>query len=201
MKTNILSGLAAVTLLAGCAFNTPINEQQQRFGQAQSQNNRVQLAYGNVEERLRDLSIAFRAASPDTVTFDFDSSRLTPETRQALNQQAAWLMANENVRMAVIGHADAPGTERYNERLGLRRARAVLGYLVSRGVERDRLDELVSRGEAEPVVPTEDRERQNRRVVTAVAGFDRVYVGDGLSGEYVVKSYNEYIDSAQGGDI
>ncbi|MEM6971357.1 MAG: OmpA family protein [Pseudomonadota bacterium] len=198
MKVHFLSGLAAVSLIAGCTFNQPINTVQTPVGAANAQNDRIQLAYGNIEERLRDLSIAFRAASPDTVTFDFDSSRLSSETRQALNQQAAWLLANESVRMAVIGHADAPGTDRYNDRLGLRRARAVLGYLVRRGVARDRLDELVSRGESEPVVATDGRERQNRRVVTAVVGFDRVYVGDGLDGRYTAKPLNEYLQSGVG---
>lgn len=202
MKATFLGAIATATLIAGCAsFETPIDQQFPPFGAAKTQNERIQLAYGNVEERLRDLSIAFRAAAPDTVTFDFDSSRLSSETRQALNQQAAWLMANESVRMAVIGHADAPGTDAYNDRLGMRRARTVLNYLVSRGVARDRLDALQSRGESDPVVPTEERERQNRRVVTAVAGFDRIYVGDGLDGRYVVQTYGAYIGSGDGGGL
>ncbi len=80
----------------------------------------------------------------------------------------------------------------YNDRLGLRRARAVVAYLARHGISRGRLDAVESRGESDPVVQTEERERRNRRSVTSVAGFDRHYVGDGLDGEYAHRVYKLY---------
>ena len=94
--------------------------------------------------------------------------------------------------MTIVGHTDLVGTERYNQRLGLRRARAVLSYLTRRGVSRRRLDAVASRGETEPVVQTTQRERRNRRTVTTVAGFARNYVGTGLDGEYAARVYDTY---------
>ncbi|MEM9141094.1 MAG: OmpA family protein, partial [Pseudomonadota bacterium] len=76
--------------------------------------------------------------------------------------------------------------------LGLRRARTVLRYLTRQGVSRRRLDAVASRGEREPVVQTEQRERRNRRTVTTVAGFARNYVGTGIDGEYAARVYDQY---------
>ncbi len=95
--------------------------------------------------------------------------------------------------MTVVGHADRVGTDAYNDRLGLRRARAVVAYLARHGISRGRLDAVESRGRREPVVQTEERERRNRRTVTSVAGFERHYVGDGLNGVYAERVYRTYV--------
>jgi len=89
--------------------------------------------------------------------------------------------------MTVVGHADKVGTDAYNNRLGLRRARAVVAYLVSKGISCGRLDAVESRGE------TEERERRNRRAVTSVAGFESHYVGDGMDGRKAAALYRNYI--------
>ncbi|MEO0819964.1 MAG: OmpA family protein [Pseudomonadota bacterium] len=192
MKANHILCLAAAGLLtAGCAVESG-SKPNQGFGFAARSNDRIQVAYGDPSQRLRDLSVAFRAAVPDTVNFAFDSSRLDSESRRVLDQQAMWLKANKAVRMAVIGHTDLVGGERYNSRLGLRRARVAVNYLVRKGVARSRLDAVESRGESEPVVNTQERERQNRRSVTAVVGFDRQFVGTGLDGIYAERALANY---------
>ncbi|MEM6676732.1 MAG: OmpA family protein [Pseudomonadota bacterium] len=185
--------MAGALAVAGCSqeigtFDNP------HLGFTTQTNARLQNAYGDLEQRRRDLSIAFRAAAPDTVTFPFDSARLTSDARQALDQQAAWLVANDSVLMAIVGHTDAVGAESYNDRLGLRRARAALRYLTSRGVDPARLEAVESRGEREPVVDTQEREERNRRAVTVVVGFDRIYVGTGMNGITANRLYVEYRD-------
>lgn len=201
MKSTTLLALAAAGILsAGCADTlSPIagvagspagTPRTGALGDAIVRNASLQNAYGNVEERLRDLSVAFRAAVPDTVTFPFDSARLTPEARRILDQQAMWLEANESVRMAVVGHTDLVGAESYNDRLGLRRAQAAVRYLIGQGIDRARLEAVESRGESMPVVATEEREQRNRRAVTVVAGFDRIYVGPNLDGEFAARVYD-----------
>ncbi|MEM7526646.1 MAG: OmpA family protein [Pseudomonadota bacterium] len=188
-------------LIAGCAREVGTFENP-NVGFTTKTNARVQTAYGDLEQRRRDLSIAFRAAAPDTVTFDFNRSTLKPEARRALDQQAAWLMANEGTLMAVVGHTDLVGSESYNNRLGLRRAQRVVNYLIAKGVDRDRLEAVESRGESEPVVDTQEREERNRRTVTVVAGFDRIYVGTGLPGVIANRLYREYLANGfvEGGD-
>ncbi|MEL6477183.1 MAG: OmpA family protein [Pseudomonadota bacterium] len=193
-KTTSLLALSA--LVAGCG--TAGHDQQiSRYGGAQEENRFTQIAYKDPSDRLRNLAIDFAAETTDTVTFAFDRAGLDSTARAALKTQATWLKEHPDVRMTIIGHTDLVGSERYNDRLGLRRARAALNYLVRLGIRRSRLDAIASRGESEPVVATEQRERRNRRAVTTVAGFERNFVGTGLDGEVAQRLYNDY----QTGDI
>ena len=66
--------------------------------------------------------------------FGYDRFDLTPEARQVLERQAAWLRQYPNVRVLVAGNCDERGTREYNLALGARRAAAARDYLVSLGV-------------------------------------------------------------------
>jgi len=200
-KLTIIAVLATGLVVAGCSsVYRPAGEHPNShlYGVAVAQNINAQIAYGDPASRIRALNEAFRAAAPDTVTFAFDNSSLDSSARAALDRQAAWLREHGDVRMTVVGHADKVGPEGYNQRLGLRRARAVVGYLASKGVARGRLDAVESRGESEPVVDTQDRERRNRRTVTSVAGFERGYVGTGLDGRIAQRLYRRYVRGGVG---
>ncbi|MEM9761138.1 MAG: OmpA family protein [Pseudomonadota bacterium] len=193
MKSIKVIGLLCGGLaLAGCAEEVGTGKNP-FLGFTTKTNARVLSAYGDLEQRRQDLSIAFRAAAPDTVNFEFNRSRLTPDARRILDQQAAWLMANEGTLMAVVGHTDLVGSESYNNRLGLRRAQRVVNYLVAKGVDRNRLEAVESRGESEPVVQTDGPEVRNRRAITVVAGFDNIYVGLGMPGVIADRLYREYL--------
>ena len=192
---HLISTTAICTAIAlGACTNQPAgsHKTQTIYGQATQANFNAQDAYNLSNQRLRNLAVDFASNTQDTVTFAFDRSNLDSTARTALDGQAKWLRENPDVRMTIIGHTDLVGSERYNQGLGLRRARRVLNYLVRRGVSRSRLDAVASRGEREPVVQTEQRERRNRRAITTVAGFARNYVGTGLEGEYAQRVYNAY---------
>jgi outer membrane protein OmpA-like peptidoglycan-associated protein len=203
-KLKIIAVIATGMALASCSYYqsgyAPAGEGRisHLLGVATAQNINAQIAYGDPASRIRALNEAFRAAAQDTATFDFDSTALDSSARAALDQQVKWLKANEHVRMTVVGHADRVGTDAYNDRLGLRRARAVVAYLARHGISRGRLDAVESRGRREPVVQTEERERRNRRTVTSVAGFERHYVGDGLDGVYAERVYRSYVSGDVG---
>ena len=199
-KLKIIAVLATGLTLAGCTLTGPAGEGRNShlFGVATVQNISAQIAYGDPASRIRALNEAFRAAAKDTVTFEFNRIALDSSARAALDQQVTWLKANQHVRMTVVGHADRVGTDAYNDRLGLRRAKAVVAYLARHGISRGRLDAVESRGEREPVVDTEERERRNRRTVTSVAGFERHYVGDGLNGVYAARVYQTYVAGKTG---
>lgn len=191
LSTSLL--VVAAFGVAGCANQIAGDSPNQGvYGLAAAHNERIQIAYGDPVERLRALNAAFKAAAPDTVTFEFDKSTLDQTARSALDQQVAWLQANRSVRIAVIGHTDLVGGEDYNKRLGLRRAREMAAYMTSKGISRKRIDVVESRGEREPVVQTEERERRNRRSVTEVVGFDFSFVGTGLDGEYAQRVFDRY---------
>jgi len=99
------------------------------------------------------------------------------------------------VRFRVFGHTDLVGSNSYNKTLGMRRARAAVSYLTSLGIDRSRLEAVVSFGETRPLVPVEARERRNRRTVTAVSGFVRNHPSV-LDGKYAAIVYRDYIESA-----
>jgi len=199
-KLKIIAALATGMAMAGCSLTGPAGEgaNSHLYGVAVTQNINAQIAYGDPASRIRALNEAFRADAQDTVTFDFDSTKLDGAARTALNQQVEWLKAHPHVRMTIVGHADKVGSDAYNDSLGLRRARAVVAYLAGQGISRGRLDAVESRGESDPVVQTEERERRNRRSVTSVAGFERHYVGDGLDGRYAQRVYARYVGGKTG---
>ncbi|MEM8792788.1 MAG: OmpA family protein [Pseudomonadota bacterium] len=199
--------LAGGFLMSACTQEAGVSPELSVYGTAVNQNNFTQIAYGDPEARLRNLAIDFAAETQDTVNFEFDRSSLDRAARRALDTQVKWLKEHPGVRMTVIGHTDLVGSERYNDGLGLRRARSVVAYLSRKGISRKRLDAVESKGESEPVVQTEDRELRNRRTVTTVAGFERGYVGDGLDGEVAARIYDIYqrggftADEAETGDV
>ncbi|MCC5990989.1 MAG: peptidoglycan-associated lipoprotein Pal [Rhodobacteraceae bacterium] len=107
----------------------------------------------------------------DRVHFTTDSSSISEEGRQTLNAQARWLTANPHFPIIIEGHADERGTREYNVALGERRANAVMQYLVSQGISRDRM-RTVSYGKERPVEACAAQRcwDLNRRAVTVISG-------------------------------
>ncbi len=104
------------------------------------------------------------AAYGNVFFFDFDSSSLRADAREALDAHIALLRTNDrNVRLE--GHTDERGTREYNMALGERRANAVRDYMVLNGIPSYRI-ETVSYGEERPAVygSNEAAWSQNRRV-------------------------------------
>lgn len=150
----------------------------------------------NQKGYIIDLARRFDADVGSTVNFEFNSSQLDQTARIALQKQADWIRQFPEVRFRVYGHTDAVGSDAFNKRLGLRRAKAVVNYLVSLGVSRARLEAVVSYGETQPLIVTEGRERRNRRTVTEVSGFVEKNPSL-LDGKYAEVIYREYITSAK----
>lgn len=105
----------------------------------------------------------------DTIYFDTDKYDIDAEDQTALRQQAQYLQQFPNVRATVEGHCDERGTREYNLALGERRANAAKNYLVSLGVQANRVT-VVSYGKERPVAlgSNEQAWARNRRAVTIV---------------------------------
>lgn len=142
-----------------------------------------------------DLAERFVEDVPTTVNFAFDSARLDAPARATLLRQAAWMRQFPEVRFRVYGHTDLVGSAAYNRRLGMRRARAVVNFLVRNGANRGRVEAVVSEGQTRPVVQTPDREPRNRRTVTEVSGFWQSHPMV-LNGEYAAIVHRSYVESA-----
>ena len=100
----------------------------------------------------------------DRVLFAFDSSALTTESRTTIERWAAWLKTYPANRVIIEGHADERGTREYNLALGERRADSARDYLVSLGIDPNRV-KVISYGKERPAVPgsNENAWAQNRR--------------------------------------
>ena len=200
IRTTLLSSAAVLALAACDPAKYPSIDRQAGltvgagFGEATAQN---LAANKNMRSAVAHMNTRFTAAVPTTITFDFDKSFLTASARATLNRQADFMRQFPEVGFSVYGYADSPGTNAYNEALGLRRANAALDYLVSQGASRDKLRALVSYGEERPAVPGAGRERANRRVVTTVSGIGGgAGAGMGLNGKYAEVIFREFVESA-----
>jgi outer membrane protein OmpA-like peptidoglycan-associated protein len=162
------------------------------FGNATMNNT---LVMSGQRSYVLDLAGRFAKEVDSTVNFAFNSAALDDASRAVLRQQANWINQFPEVRFRVYGHTDLVGSNAYNQRLGLRRARAVVSFLVSNGVSRKRLEAVVSKGETQPLIVTQGRERANRRTVTEVTGFvqDNPLI---LDGKYAQIIYRGYVESA-----
>jgi OmpA-OmpF porin, OOP family len=120
------------------------------------------------------LSIAIQASVPPPpppppilcdpfyLFFDAGSARLTAGSQRMIgNIVSVKDLMKPPIR--VVGYADAPGSERYNLTLSLRRAKAVRAALIAKGVPADWII-VGARGETNFLVETDAAEGQNRRV-------------------------------------
>ncbi|NYE26588.1 outer membrane protein OmpA [Pigmentiphaga litoralis] len=103
--------------------------------------------------------------------FDFDKSVVKPEARAKLDELVAQVR-NINLEVVIaVGHTDSVGTDAYNQRLSVRRAEAVKAYLVSKGIEANRVY-TEGKGEKQPIADnkTAAGRAKNRRVEVEVVG-------------------------------
>lgn len=187
-----LALLAVLALAAGCSTREVGAELDTgSFGNS-TMNNAL------VQSGLRDFAVnmnnRFAAEVPNTVNFAFDSAVLDGTARAALDRQANWIRQFPEIRFRVYGHTDLVGSNAYNKRLGLRRARAVVNYLAARGISRSRLEAVVSFGETQPLIFTQQPELRNRRTVTEVSGFVS-RKPQLLNGKYAQLIFREYVES------
>ncbi len=100
-----------------------------------------------------------------TMLFDTNSSYLKDEAYPLLDEVVTILQDNPEIDVEIQGHADSTGTAEYNLWLSDRRASRVMDYLLSKGIDPDRL-EAKGYGSTQPVASndTEEGRAQNRRV-------------------------------------
>ena len=99
------------------------------------------------------------------IFFDHDKAEIKPEFHDYLNSIARLLKGISDLRVEVVGHTDAVGTDQYNEGLSKRRAKSIKEYFLTQGVEEDKL-EIDFKGERLPIDSnkTPEGKQRNRRV-------------------------------------
>jgi outer membrane protein OmpA-like peptidoglycan-associated protein len=103
------------------------------------------------------------------ILFTVNSSTLEPTAKTSIAKLGVILNKYPDTNILVTGHTDSDGTEQYNQSLSEGRAKSVSNYIMSRGINSQRLS-VIGLGEGEPAVSNETTEgkRLNRRVEIAI---------------------------------
>lgn len=84
------------------------------------------------------------------VYFETNSYSLSPTAKNELNNMITIMKDNPSLKIEIGGHADIRGSDEYNVRLSQRRAKSVRDYMISQGLDGERLS-LAYYGEAKPI--------------------------------------------------
>ena len=103
--------------------------------------------------------------------FDFDKSVVKPAGKAKLDDLVSKVKGINLEVIIAVGHTDSVGSDAYNQKLSVRRAEAVKAYLVSKGIEKNRIY-TEGKGEKQPVASNKTTEgrAKNRRVEIEVVG-------------------------------
>ena len=103
--------------------------------------------------------------------FAFDKSVLKPEGKAKLDDLIGKIKDINLEVIIAVGHTDSVGSDSYNQKLSVKRSEAVKAYLVSKGIEKNRVY-TEGKGEKQPVADNKTREgrAKNRRVEIEVVG-------------------------------
>ena len=160
MKLRLLSVVAVAVLLAACSSK----KQETAATTSAATPPAASAPSGPAPDSLE----YFNSVVGNTVQFEFDRYDLDADDQARLRAQAQWLNQYANRTLTVEGHCDERGTREYNIGLGERRANAVRQYLISQGVNANRV-KTISYGKERPLCVSSDDAcyGRNRRGVSA----------------------------------
>ncbi|WP_431104376.1 outer membrane protein OmpA [Roseateles noduli] len=103
--------------------------------------------------------------------FDFDKSTLKPEAKAKLDDLVSKTGGINLEVIIAVGHTDGIGSDAYNQKLSVQRAESVKSYLVSKGLEKNRVY-TEGKGKKQPIADNKTAEgrAKNRRVEIEVVG-------------------------------
>lgn len=154
----IVVALAVGITVSGCGKDKGVKKDGEGEGAAQVE------AIGPGGAAQGDMFGGGDLLNKKIVYFEFDSSTITPESRQIIEAHARQL-ANSGGKVVLEGHADERGTREYNLALGEARAKSVKNVMTALGVAPDAV-QTISYGEERPVAleHAESAWSLNRRV-------------------------------------
>ncbi|WP_296717342.1 peptidoglycan-associated lipoprotein Pal [Erythrobacter sp.] len=160
--------LASATTLAACSKKAPeqLPPPPAETAQTTQPTPQVQPTGPQVGSQQH---FAAAVGSSTTVYFDTDRYNIDSQDAAALQAQAQYFARYPQVTFTIEGHADERGTREYNLALGERRADSAKNFLVSLGVDPNRIS-VVSYGKERPVAlaSNESAWAQNRRAASVI---------------------------------
>lgn len=110
------------------------------------------------------------------IFYQYDKAALTDSSRVALDRLVTLLKENPNVTIELSSHCDYRGSDTYNDKLSQKRAESVVSYLISQGIERERLT-AKGYGKRQPKVATKK----------IAATYPFLHANDTLTAAYIAK--------------
>lgn len=186
MKQRMITLLAGLSMAAlvfgGCASNEAVKSEEQPAATTKAEATKAEQAKveaakpaqtaPKMEETKIEPAKAAEVAAPtatapglETIYFDFDKSDLREDARNALAKNAETLLKSmKGAKIQIAGNCDERGSAEYNLALGERRAKSAMQYLLTLGVQPDRLS-VISYGKEKPAVDGHDEAAwaKNRR--------------------------------------
>ena len=173
MMKKLLSGMALVALLAGCASGVKLDDVPVEDKSATSSGVSTS-GVGSGDSQASSVApvLADKSGSgigpvgtAHVVLFDYDSFVVRADARPVIESHARFLQANKQRKATLEGHTDERGGREYNLALGQKRAEAVRRALTLLGVSDSQL-EAVSYGKEKPAAEGSDELSlaKNRRV-------------------------------------
>jgi peptidoglycan-associated lipoprotein len=185
MKPRMIALLAALSITAlvagGCASNEVVKTEDKAAATVKAETPKTLQPktdeQASFKKQAPETQVAIQAADSqpvktatevsafETIYFDFDKSDLRQDARNTLTKNAEILLKSKQAtKIKIEGHCDERGSAEYNLALGERRAKSALQYLVTLGVQPDRLS-IISYGKEKPAVQGNDEEAwaKNRR--------------------------------------
>jgi OOP family OmpA-OmpF porin len=101
----------------------------------------------------------------DGVNFDTAKATIRPESFSHLDAVVEFMVHKKNARVEISGHTDNVGNAQANKTLSEKRAQACRNYIVSKGIDKKRLD-AIGFGDEHPIAPNDSDEgrQKNRRI-------------------------------------
>lgn len=141
-----------------------------------SENFQIEKSATELEPFIKDISLRRAEVGASfilrNIFFEFDKSDLQTESFVELNKLVDYLNKNKSVAIEIGGYTDNQGSDEYNNKLSLNRAKAVYDYLVGKGIEAKRLS-YVGYGKENPVATndTEEGRAANRRTEFKIKSY------------------------------
>ncbi|GAA4894657.1 OmpA family protein [Flaviramulus aquimarinus] len=107
-------------------------------------------SFADAEERVKEKEDGDVTVELDKIYFDFDEAIIRKDAAVTLNVLVDLMKKYLSMEVEVSAHTDARGPDEYNLNLSKKRAASTLEYLVSQGIERNRL-KSIGYGEMQPL--------------------------------------------------
>lgn len=156
--TLVMVGCAICALMCGCPKKHTADmslEEDLQFGPSDMPLH----SRSRIEDMMLDASVQF-----ENIHFRYDNYQVDPEEVYKVEKVARYMQEQPSTYLIAEGHCDERGSREYNLSLGEHRSQAVRAYLISLGVEPDRI-QTRSLGEEQPLDPGHGKGawRMNRR--------------------------------------